>query len=89
MDAWKNVDICERIIGYRFTDRRRLLEAINMSGVGVSLKGTAIAVPKNDRLAVHGEKAAEYSLSRRWVIAPLTKGSVPPIRVLLALHFVS
>ena len=57
---------CETIIGYTFSNKRLLHEALQTSGVG--------AVPKNTRLAVYGNMALNKELCHLWWTMDLDKG---------------
>ncbi len=67
MDAAQaKIQTGEAIIGYTFTDKQLLWQAIKTSGIG--------SVPKNTRLAVFGETALNKMLCLRWFQLNLSKG---------------
>ena len=67
---------CGQIIGYSFANTLLVLEALNMSGGRVYFQQESMPVPKNTRMAVYGDSAAEFNLCARWVRTTLTKGNV-------------
>lgn len=71
----RNVELCERGIGYTFKNKRQNAESLNMSGNPIYFEGQFVRIPKNTRLAVYGDSVAAALLCRKWVHTSLTKGS--------------
>lgn len=80
MDAAQaKIQTGESIIGYTFSDKHLLWQAIQTSGIG--------AVPKNNRLAVFGGTALNKLLCRLWFQLNLSTGEFASL-VLANLSFV-
>lgn len=65
---------CGTITSYSFTEHELILEALNLSGQGVTHRGRRLSLPTNSRMAVYGELAATRYLCGLWVQTSLTKG---------------
>lgn len=77
MDVEAKIENCEAIIGYNSNNKRLLCEALQTSGNGAVLFNNVwTQVPKNTRLAIHGDIALNMALCRLWYPSGLSKGAI-------------
>ncbi|KAI5457495.1 ribonuclease III domain-containing protein [Mariannaea sp. PMI_226] len=65
-----SIALCEKIIGYSFASKVLCAEALNTAGdtrARLVFDGVYTVLPKNDRLAVYGDSAADFYLCSLWL----------------------
>jgi dsRNA-specific ribonuclease len=73
------MDRAERLIGYTFTQRDLLWEALQVAGSGQARIGGRDTSKGNERLAIVGDSILSYVLSKEWYATGENKGEAPPL----------
>jgi ribonuclease III len=64
--ATKKMQTCEEIIGYTFSNKNRLWEALQMAGSGVTRIGDKSILEGNKSIAIVGDAVLSLILSEEW-----------------------
>jgi len=70
------MDRAERLIGYTFTQRDLLWEALQVAGSGQARIGGRDTSKGNERLAIVGDGVLSYVLSKEWYATGENKGEM-------------
>jgi len=76
------MDRAERIIGYTFSNRDLLWEALQVAGSGQARIGGRNTAKGNERLAIVGDGVLSYILSKEWYPTGENKGQAVCLNVL-------
>jgi ribonuclease-3 len=68
----------EQVLGYTFTDRNRLWEALQAPGSGVWMVGTRHLYEGNKRLALKGDAALKNVIITDWYLSDGSRGKPIP-----------